>query len=57
LKEESYTSQKKVKFVRTEGDNQQAKAAFYDNTDVLAQKLGDQTGLETPVVQALTDEY
>jgi hypothetical protein len=46
-----------VKFVRTEGDNQRAKAASYYNADVLAQKLGDQTGLETPVVQALTYEY
>ena len=46
-----------MKFVRTGEDNQQAKAVSYYDSDIVAQKLGDQTGLETPVVQALTYEY
>ena len=37
-------------------DMQQAKAAIYFNTDAEAQKHRDQTGLETLVVYALTDE-
>ena len=38
-------------------DMHQAKAAIYFNTDTEAQKHRDQTGLETLVVYALTDEY
>ena len=34
-----------------------AKAAVYLYTDTETQKHGYQTGLETPVVRALTDEY
>jgi len=34
-----------------------AKAAAYSYTDTETQKHGYRTGLETPVVHALTDEY
>ena len=33
-----------------------AKAASWTNTDAEARKLGEQTGLDTPVVLALNDE-
>lgn len=42
---------------RSRGDNLQAKAAFYNGADAQVQKRGERTGLETPVVHALTDEY
>ena len=34
-----------------------AKAASWTITDAEARKLGEQTGLDTPVVLALNDEY
>ena len=34
-----------------------AKALIWPNTDAEARKLGEQTGLDTPVVLALNDEY
>ena len=34
-----------------------AKAAIWPNTDTETRKRGDQTGLDTPVVLALNDEY
>ena len=34
-----------------------AKAASWTDTDAEARKLGEQTGLDTPVVLALNDEY
>ncbi len=34
-----------------------AKAASWTITDAEARKLGEQTGLDTPVVLALSDEY
>jgi hypothetical protein len=34
-----------------------AKAASWTNTDAEERKLGEQTGLDTPVVLALNDEY
>ena len=34
-----------------------AKAAFWTSTDAEARKRGEQTGLDTPVVLALNDEY
>ena len=34
-----------------------AKAAFWTETDAEARKPGEQTGLDTPVVLALNDEY
>ncbi len=34
-----------------------AKAASWTNTDADPRKLGEQTGLDTPVVLALNDEY
>ena len=32
-----------------------AKAIFWDNTDAQTRKLGERTGLETPVVLAVND--
>ena len=34
-----------------------AKAAFWTDTDAEARKLGEQTGLDTPVVLAVNDEH
>ena len=34
-----------------------AKAAFWTEPDAEARKLGEQTGLDTPVVQAVNDGY
>ena len=34
-----------------------AKAAFWFDTDAEIRKLGEQTGLDTPVVLAVNDEY
>ena len=34
-----------------------AKAASWTDTDAEARKLGEQTGLDTPVVLALNDEH
>ncbi len=34
-----------------------AKAALWTGTDAEARKLGEQTGLDTPVVLALNDEH
>ena len=34
-----------------------AKAAFWTITDAEARKLGEQTGLDTPVVLAVNDGY
>ncbi len=34
-----------------------AKAALYFDTDAEARKLGERTGLDTPVVLALNDEH
>ncbi len=34
-----------------------AKAAFWTDTDAEARKLGERTGLDTPVVLALNDEH
>ncbi len=34
-----------------------AKAAFWTETDAEARKLGEQTGLDTPVVLALNDGH
>ena len=34
-----------------------AKALIWPNTDAEARKLWEQTGLDTPVVLALNDEY
>ena len=34
-----------------------AKALIWPNTDAEARKLGEQTGLDTPVVLALNDEH
>jgi hypothetical protein len=34
-----------------------AKAAYWVFTDADARKLGEQTGLDTPVVLAVNDEY
>jgi hypothetical protein len=33
-----------------------AKAAFWTDTDAEARKLGEQTGLDTPVVLAVNDD-
>ncbi len=35
----------------------EAKATHWISTDAKARKLGEQTGLDTPVVLALNDEY
>ena len=34
-----------------------AKAAYWTETDTEARKRGEQTGLDTPVVHAVNDEY
>ncbi len=34
-----------------------AKAAFWSNSDAEERKLGERTGLDTPVVLALNDGY
>jgi hypothetical protein len=34
-----------------------AKAAFWTNTDAEARKLGERTGLDTPVVLAVNDGH
>ena len=34
-----------------------AKAAFWTDTDAETRKLGEQTGLDTPVVLAVNDGY
>ncbi len=34
-----------------------AKAAFWSVTDAETRKLGEQTGLDTPVVLAINDEH
>ena len=34
-----------------------AKATLYLDSDAEARKLGEQTGLDTPVVLAVNDEY
>ena len=34
-----------------------AKAAFWSNPDAEERKLGEQTGLDTPVVLAVNDGY
>ena len=34
-----------------------AKAALWDPSDAEARKLGERTGLDTPVVLAVNDEY
>ena len=34
-----------------------AKAALWTDTDAEARKLGEQTGLDTPVVLAVNDEH
>ena len=34
-----------------------AKASLWDDADAEARKPGEQTGLDTPVVLALNDEY
>ena len=34
-----------------------AKAAFWSETDTEMRKPGEQTGLDTPVVLAVNDEY
>ena len=34
-----------------------AKATFWSITDAEARKRGEQTGLDTPVVHAVNDEY
>jgi hypothetical protein len=34
-----------------------AKAAFWTDTDAEARKLGEQTGLDTPVVLAVNDVH
>ncbi len=39
------------------GRNTGAKAAFWSETDTEMRKPGEQTGLDTPVVLAVNDEY
>ena len=34
-----------------------AKAAYWDSSDAEARKLGERTGLDTPVVLAVNDQY
>ena len=39
------------------GRNTGGEGGSWTNTDAEARKLGEQTGLDTPVVLALNDEY